>query len=64
MEYLLRIKGGVEMFKDILRKFTKFEIDIDELVDFIVSETNIDRDIVEIILDTEEVYLREKGIVY
>ena len=52
------------MFKDILRKFTKFEIDIDELVDFIVSETNIDRDIVEIILDTEEVYLREKGIVY
>ena len=51
-------------FKNLLDKFTKREIDIDELVDFIFNETQIDREIIEVILDTEEIFLREKGVIY
>ena len=48
---------------NLLSGFSKPEIDVDELVDFIVEETHIDRGIIELILDTEDIYLREKGII-
>jgi len=51
------------MLKRIIDNFTKQEIDVDDLVDFIVKETRMDRDIIELILDTEEIYLRMKGII-
>lgn len=49
--------------RNMVRNFTKHEIDIDELVDFIAEETHIKRDTIEIILDTEEIYLRMKGVI-
>ena len=51
------------MLKRIIDNFTKQEIDVDDLVDFIVKETRMDRDIIELILDSEEIYLRMKGII-
>ena len=51
-------------FYNLLSSFTKPEIDIDELVDFIAEGTHIDRGIIEIILEAEDIYLREKGIIY
>jgi len=51
------------MIKNIIDNFTKQEIDIDDLIDFIVEETHIRRDTIELILDTEEIYLRMKGII-
>jgi len=48
---------------NLISSFSKPEIDVDELVDFIVEETHIDRNTIEIILDMEEIFLREKGII-
>ena len=49
---------------NLISSFSKQEIDVDELVDFIVEETHIDRGIIEINLEAEDIYLREKGIIY
>ena len=51
------------MIRNIINNFTKQEIDIDELVDFIAEETRIKRDTIELVLDAEDIYLREKGII-
>jgi len=51
------------MIKSMIDNFTKQEIDIDDLVDFIIEETRIKRDTIELVLDTEEIYLRMKGII-
>jgi len=48
------------MIKNIIDNFTKQEIYIDDLI---VEETHIKRNTVELILDTEEIYLRMKGII-
>ena len=48
---------------NIINGLSKPEIDVDDLVDFIIEETRMDRDIIELILDTEEIYLRMKGII-
>jgi len=48
---------------NLINGLSKPEIDVDDLVDFIIEETRIDRDIIELILDTEEIYLRMKGII-
>jgi len=49
---------------NLISSFSKPEIDVDELVDFIAEGTHIDRGIIEIILEAEDIYLREKGIIY
>jgi len=51
------------IIRNIIDNFTKQEIDIDDLVDFIVNETQINRGLIELVLDTEEIYLRMKGII-
>jgi len=48
---------------NLISGFDKPEIDIDELVNFIIEETHVSRDIIELILDTEEIYLRMRGII-
>jgi len=48
---------------NLISSYTKPEIDVDDLVDFIIEETHIDRGIIEVILEAEDIYLREKGII-
>ena len=49
---------------NIINGVSKPEIDVDDLVDFIAEATRMDRGIIEIILEAEDIYLREKGIIY